>query len=189
MIVINQRFEQALLFAVRLHRKQKRKGTEIPYIAHLLGVTAIVLENGGGEDEAIAALLHDAVEDQGGIKTLEKIRRIFGDKVAEIVEGCSDSFTIPKPPWKERKENYLKHLPHVSKEVRLVSLADKIYNAKSILDTYRKIGEKTWSRFSGGKDGTLWYYQSLAKIFITMEKDFLAEELKRIVDEMVDISQ
>ena len=188
MELLNHRFEQALLYAITLHRYQKKKGTDIPYIAHLLGVTAIVLENGGGEDEAIAALLHDAAEDQGGIETLEEIRVKFGDSVADIVKGCSDTLSSPKPPWRERKERYLEHLPYVSKEIRLVSLADKVYNAKSILDTYRKIGEETWSRFSGGKEGTLWYYQSLANIFIEMEKDFLAEELNRIIHELVEIS-
>ena len=186
---LNEKFEQALVYATKLHQKQTRKGTEkIPYIAHLLGVTAIVLENGGGEVEAIAALLHDAVEDQGGMATLEDIRNKFGEQVANIVEGCSDSFTTPKPPWKERKERYLSHLPHVSKEIRLVSIADKIYNVKSIIDTYRKIGEETWKRFNGGREGTLWYYQSVTNIYFSMEQDFLANELKRIVHELVVIS-
>ena len=178
------RFEEALIFATRLHAGQVRKGTNTPYIAHLLAVTSLVLEYGGDEDEAIAALLHDAVEDQGGQATLDEIRRRFGDRVAEIVVGCTDAWTTPKPPWRERKEAYLAHLPQASASVRLVSAADKLHNARSILDDYRALGESLWSRFNGGKEGTLWYYRSLVEIFRAAGPFPLAEELDRVVSEI-----
>jgi GTP pyrophosphokinase len=144
-----------MVYAACLHAGQTRKRTDRPYIGHLLGVTALVLENGGDEDEAIAALLHDAVEDQGGVITLEAIRRKFGDRVARIVEGCTDSFTTPKPPWRQRKEDYLARLRTALPDVRLVSAADKLNNAREILRDYRTEGEAVWARFNGGKDGTL----------------------------------
>ena len=127
-------FDDALVFASRLHAGQLRKGTPVPYVAHLLAVTATVLEHGGDEDEAIAALLHDAVEDQGGAATRAKIRRRFGENVAAIVDGCTDADTIPKPPWQQRKEAYLAHLVgETSPSVRLVSSADKLHNVRSII--------------------------------------------------------
>ena len=182
--VLTCRFEEAMKFAYRIHANQKRKGTQIPYIAHLLGVTALVLEDGGGEDEAIAALLHDAVEDQGGVDTLEKIQRRFGEQVASIVEALTDSFEIPKPDWLIRKKNYIAHLKDVSPEVRRVSLADKLHNARSILATLQKEGEDTWSRFSGEKDGTLWYYNALVRIFSESGDDYMTRELTRVVSEI-----
>ena len=126
--ILTDRFDRAFAFARHLHRDQFRKGTAIPYTAHLLAVAALVLEDGGDEDQAVAALLHDAVEDHGGLGRLEEIRQLFGERVAEIVEGCSDSFTIPKPPWRERKERYIEHLRHADAGVRRVSLADKLHN-------------------------------------------------------------
>lgn len=168
--VLSSRFEEALILATRLHTNQVRKGTRIPYVAHLLAVTALVLEDGGDEDQAIAALLHDAVEDQGGIETLDEIRKLFGERVAHIVEGCSDSFESPKPPWKERKVNYLRHLREANIDVLRVSLADKLHNACSILRDLQQNGDVIWERFNGGKDGTLWYYRSLVAIF--HENDF-----------------
>ncbi len=144
-------FQKALIFADRLHADQKRKGTEVPYIAHLLSVAALVIEAGGDENERIAALLHDAVEDQGGHETLEEIRREFGEQVAAIVEGCTDAYTNPKPPWRERKETYLGHLPDASLSVRRVSLADKLHNARSILRDLQIFGPKVWDRFTGGR--------------------------------------
>jgi len=140
---LSNRFEDALRYAYTLHARQTRKGSNIPYIAHLLGVTALVLEDGGSEDEAIAALLHDAVEDQGGMKTLMEIRRRYGDLVAEIVEGCTDAIASPKPPWRQRKERYIEHLRHASPAVRRVSLSDKLHNARSILEDLRKDGSDT----------------------------------------------
>ena len=182
--VLTTRFQKAIEYAAFLHTGQMRKGSDIPYIAHLLGVTALVLEEGGDEDEAIAALLHDAVEDQGGQATLEEIRKRFGARVARIVEACSDSDTIPKPPWRERKERYIAHIRHAPPEVRRVSLADKLYNARAILADYRRVGERVWERFNGGKDGTLWYYRELAKAFCEVGPQFMAEELDRVVAEL-----
>lgn len=179
------RFEAALTFAVRLHANQRRKGKDIPYVAHLLAVTALVIEHGGDEDEAIAALLHDAVEDQGGDATLEAIRTRFGDTVAAIVEGCTDSRSTPKPPWKLRKERYLAHLPSASESVRLVSAADKLHNARSVLADYRRIGAALWPRFRGARDGTLWYYQALLAIYHSVGPVGLAEELGRTLDQLL----
>ena len=144
----------------RLHASQKRKGTPIPYVAHLLGVASIAIEYGASEDEAIAALLHDAVEDQGGPATREVVRRRFGEQVIAIVDGCTDADTQPKPEWRPRKEAYIDHLPGASHSVHLVSAADKLHNVRSILRDYRVIGEELWGRFKGGRDGTLWYYRA-----------------------------
>jgi (p)ppGpp synthase/HD superfamily hydrolase len=136
-----ERFEEALGYAAHLHRGHLRKGTSIPYVTHLLAVAAIVGENGGTEDEAIAALLHDAVEDQGGPATREEIRRRFGDNVVAIVDGTSDTDITPKPPWRERKEAYVAHVRNALESVRLVSAADKLHNARSILVDLRTEGE------------------------------------------------
>ncbi|MBD2605914.1 HD domain-containing protein [Scytonema hofmannii FACHB-248] len=181
---LTHRFEQALVYATRLHAKQIRKGGNVPYISHLLSVAALVLENGGDEDEAIAALLHDAVEDQGGIATREVILNMFGVKVIEIVDGCTDADTIPKPPWEERKQQYIEKLRHASTSVRRVALADKLHNARSILSDLYKEGEATWEKFKGGKDGTLWYYYTLLEVFLETDADsWLVQELNRIVSE------
>jgi (p)ppGpp synthase/HD superfamily hydrolase len=182
--MLTERFEEALVYAARLHVEQTRKGTTTPYISHLLGVTALVLEDGGDEDQAIAALLHDAVEDQGGQDTFIEIKRRFGERVAGIVEGVTDTFSNPKPPWRERKENYLAHLKHVSPEVRRVSLADKLHNARSILADLRIQGSTTWNRFKGGKEGTLWYYHSLLVEFQRHDSNWMVEELARVLDEI-----
>jgi len=175
---LTEQFETAFQFAKRLHSRQMRKGTNIPYLAHLLGVTALVIEDGGDEDQAIAALLHDAVEDQGGMRVLEEIRDLFGDRVAFIVEGCTDSFQTPKPAWKVRKENYLAHLSEANEDVRRVSLADKLYNARSILSDLLKDGDLVWKRFNGGKEGTLWYYHSLLRIFEQYPGSPMIDELR-----------
>jgi len=181
---LTERFEEALAYASRLHIYQKRKATQVPYISHLLSVAALVLEDGGDEDEAIAGLLHDAVEDQGGKQTLEEVRQRFGEKVAFIVESCSDAFEVPKPPWRERKENYLTHLRSAPPNVRRVALADKVHNARSILVSLLKDGNKVWNRFNGGKEGTLWYYQSLVQVFRETGDDFMTYDLERIVAEI-----
>jgi (p)ppGpp synthase/HD superfamily hydrolase len=184
-VVLGDRFRRALVFAYDLHRGQVRKGSKgIPYIGHLLGVTSIVIEDGGDEDEAIAALLHDGPEDQGGKATLERIRNEFGDRVAGIVEGCSDTLEDPKPPWRERKEAYLAHLEHAQPEVLRVSLADKLHNARSILSDYREVGEELWSRFNGTREESLWYYKSLVEIFARRYSGQLAEELETTVSEI-----
>jgi (p)ppGpp synthase/HD superfamily hydrolase len=179
------RFEEALVFANRLHAIQVRKGTGTPYIAHLLAVTALVIENGGREDEAIAGLLHDAVEDQGGQKTREEILRRFGDNVVSIVDGCTDTDQAPKPPWRARKEQYMARLrKEASDSVRLVSLADKVHNARTIIADHSQIGAAVWRRFSGGKEGTLWYYRSMVDVFRTFGSITLLAEFERLISEM-----
>lgn len=181
---LSNRFEQALVYAHRLHAKQKRKSTSIPYISHLLAVASLVLEDGGDEDQAIAALLHDAAEDQGGVGTLNNIRTQFGERVARIVNDCTDAMKSPKPPWRERKNKYIEHLRTVPTDSRRVSLADKLHNARAILLTYRFEGEKTWSRFNGGRDGTLWYYQRLLQVFQETGEDQMTWELERVLNEL-----
>jgi (p)ppGpp synthase/HD superfamily hydrolase len=186
--MLSYRFEEALIYATSLHAGQKRKSTEIPYIAHLLAVTGLVLEDGGSEDEAIAALLHDGVEDQGGMKTLNEIRQRFGDHVADLVDALSDAYTQPKPPWRQRKQDYIAHLGQASKEVRRISLADKLHNARDILRTLEEVGEATWKRFRGGKEGTLWYYRSLVRAFQETGSDYMTEELGRVVSKIVELA-
>ena len=177
----SERFEEALRYAARLHRAQMRKGTNIPYVTHLLAVAAIVGENGGTEDEVIAALLHDAIEDQGGAAAREEIRRRFGDAVVSIVDGTSDTQVVPKPPWPERKQNYVAHVRGASRSVRLVSAADKLHNARSILKDLRAEGEAAWRRFNAGREDQLWYYRELV--------DALREAggLEDLVDELDEV--
>jgi GTP pyrophosphokinase len=153
--VLTDRFDRALLYATHVHGGQVRKGTSIPYVAHLLAVAATVLEYGGDEELAVAALLHDCVEDQGGSGRLEDIRNRFGERVAKIVEACSDSLANTatgerKAHWQERKEAYIAHMQKVDDDILRVSLADKVHNARSILRDLRKpdVGERIWSRFS-----------------------------------------
>jgi (p)ppGpp synthase/HD superfamily hydrolase len=186
---LTSRFEEALIYATQLHANQRRKRANTPYIAHLLSVTALVLESGGDEDEAIAALLHDAVEDQGGKKTLAEIQRRFGDKVASIVLSCSDTDTIPKPPWRVRKKAYIAHLEDASPESRHISLADKLHNARSILRDLRSSGEETWKNFKGGKEGTLWYYRTLLDKFKRDENNFLVDELDEVVNQIEELAK
>ncbi|MDF5731817.1 MAG: HD domain-containing protein [Rhizonema sp. PD38] len=182
---LTHRFEQALIYTNRLHSKQIRKGGNVPYISHLLSVAALVLENGGDEDEAIAALLHDAVEDQGGKATREVILNMFGTRVVEIVDGCTDADTIPKLPWQERKQQYIEKLRYASPSVRRVSLADKLHNARSILSDLFIEGEATWKKFQGGKEGTLWYYRTLLEVFLETDADsWFVQELNRVVNEL-----
>lgn len=178
----SKRLQKAFTYASDLHTNQKRKGGDIPYISHLMGVAAIVLEQGGTENQAIGALLHDAVEDQD--VTVEEIRERFGDEVAEIVEGCTDAEGEPKPEWRERKEKYITHLSEAGPSVRLVAAADKLYNARNVLEDYRIVGESLWGRFTGGKDGTLWYYRTLAKTFRENYPSLLTDELGRVVSEL-----
>lgn len=182
--MLTQRFEEALVWAARLHGQQTRKGAGIPYLAHLLAVASLVLEHGATEDEAIAALLHDAIEDQGGAVTREQIRLRFGPTVEQIVVECSDAEAIPKPPWRERKEAYIARIAAASPSARLVSLADKLHNARAILADYRLIGDALWTRFTGGREGTLWYYRSLADVFQAAYPHPLADELARVVAEI-----
>ncbi|TFI52648.1 HD domain-containing protein [Mastigocladus laminosus UU774] len=185
---LTSRFELALVYATRLHAHQVRKGSEIPYISHLLSVAALVLEDGGSEDEAIAALLHDAIEDQGGAKTREEIRQQFGEKVVSIVDGCTESEVIPKPPWKERKQDYIERMRHACPEVQRVSQADKLHNARSILTDWYQDGETVWNKFKGGKEGTLWYYRSLLGVYQQAGSSFLSEELGRVIAQLEQVA-
>jgi (p)ppGpp synthase/HD superfamily hydrolase len=178
---LGPRFDDALAFASRLHRGQVRKGSGTPYIAHLMSVSALVLEHGGSEDQAIAGLLHDAAEDQGGAATLAVIRERYGEPVARIVADCTDAWEDPKPPWRARKEAYLAALPGKAPASLLVSLADKTHNARAILGDYRALGDDLWGRFAGKKDGTLWYYRTLAATFRQAYPGPLAEEFARTV--------
>ena len=182
---LSPRFEDALTLAARLHAGQLRKGTRIPYVAHLLGVAGLALEHGADEDEAIAALLHDAVEDQD-LRPAE-LRRRFGQRVTEIVLGCTDARARPKPPWRKRKERYLRHLTHASPSVRLVSGCDKLHNARAILGDYRAHGERLWKRFSGRREGTLWYYREVVRRLRAHRTTPLVAELARVVAELEEL--
>ncbi len=182
--MLSSRFNEAFIFAHELHATQVRKGSHVPYIAHLMAVSSLTLEYGGTEDEAIAALLHDAIEDQGGAPTREEIRRRFGDAVTAIVDGCTDADTTPKPPWKERKEAYIAHIPTASASVRLVSACDKLHNARSVLNDYRVLGDSLWDRFQGKKEGSLWYYRAIVNAFRQVEFTPLIAELDRVVTEL-----
>jgi (p)ppGpp synthase/HD superfamily hydrolase len=164
--MLTERFDQALAYASTLHREQMRKGTAIPYVSHLLAVCAIVLEHGGSEDDAIAALLHDGPEDQGGRDTLDTIRTQFGTGVADIVAACTDTFEDPKPEWLTRKVAYLAHLEHEpSPSVLLVSASDKLHNLRAIRADFAILGNDLWRRFNGRPGQQLWYFTRLAAIY------------------------
>jgi GTP pyrophosphokinase len=197
---LSARFNDALVYAHNLHREQPRKGRDIPYIGHLLGVASLVLENGGDEDMAIAALLHDAVEDQGGLPRRDEIEKKFCKRVARIVMGCTDSDAVDphqKAPWCQRKLAYIDHVRHeADPDVLLVSVADKVHNARAILTDHHESGDVCFDRFSGRKDGTLWYYRSLVDAFHQAESRHqdnsasgqgrrrLIAELERVVNEL-----
>ncbi|MBS7790090.1 HD domain-containing protein [Roseococcus sp. SDR] len=174
---------EAAALAFRLHADQRRKGTSIPYLAHLMAVSALVLEHGGDQDQAVAALLHDAIEDCGAEHEATIAER-FGPRVAGIVRACTDAEVIPKPPWRARKEAYLAHLDHTGADALLVSACDKLHNARAIVEDLREHGPAMMSRFNAGRDGTLWYYRSLADAFTRLLPGRLAGELSRAVDEM-----
>jgi len=162
---LTARFDRAAAYAREAHGDQLRKGTRIPYVSHLFAVASLVLEDGGDEDEAIAALLHDAAEDAGGQQRLDEIRARFGDRVADIVLACSDSLERRKPPWRARKEAYLKHLREADASVLRVSAADKLHNLRSILADWKQIGDRVWERFSAPKREQLWYYTELVATY------------------------
>jgi (p)ppGpp synthase/HD superfamily hydrolase len=186
---LSRQFEKALVYATRAHRDQTRKKTGIPYIAHILGVTAIAMEYGANETEAIAALLHDAVEDCGGTKRLRDIEKKFGKVVAKIVDGCTDTYETPKPPWRERKEAYLAHLKDSNSATRLVSASDKLHNTRAILAELRRHGLEVFERFSGKKDGTLWYYRAIVTAFRDHgDHADLVDELDRVVTQIEKLS-
>jgi len=181
-VKLGPRFLRAFAFAAVKHAGQTRKASTIPYLAHLMGVASLVLEFGGDEDMAIAALLHDVVEDCGGAPMLKEVRQNFGARVAKIVDGCTDSDTDPKPPWRERKEFYIRHLKTADAETRLVSAADKLNNVRSILSDYREVRELIWLRFKGGREGTLWYYQALLEEFLRRKPNRLVREFQLAVE-------
>jgi len=187
-VTLSPKFEEALIYATRVHGGQLRKKTRIPYIGHLLGVTAIAMEYGASETEAIGALLHDAVEDCGGPSRQREIEEIFGKEVGEIVAGCTDTDQTPKPPWQERKEKYIAHLEMASASTRLVSASDKLHNARAILHNLREDGDEIWTRFNGGKEGTLWYYRSLVIALRRPGDNGLINELDRVVTEIEELA-
>ncbi len=183
-IRLGRRFLRAFAFAAEKHKGQTRKASTIPYIAHLMGVASLVLESGGDEDLAIAALLHDLVEDCGGAPMLKEVRRRFGARVAKVVDGCTDADTYPNPPWRVRKEKYIRHLKAADADTKLVAAADKLNNVRSILSDYRAIGESVWSRFNGGREGTLWYYRTLRDVFLRHKRNPITRDLELAVQEL-----
>lgn len=190
--MLTDRFDEALAYASRLHRTQCRKGSGVPYVSHLLGVASIALENGADEDQAIAALLHDAVEDQGGLPTLAAIKERFGSRVAEIVEHCTDAIVDTsievKPEWRPRKEAYIASLEHKPVHSLQVSLADKTHNAGAIVADLAIDKEELWARFTGGRDGSLWYYAALSEVFRARIPGPGAARFASLVEKMHDLS-
>lgn len=186
---LSARFSEAFVYAATLHRDQTRKLSGVPYVAHLLAVAATVLQYGGGEEEAIAGLLHDAVEDQGGEATSAEIARRFGDRVAEIVLECSDTTVTPKPPWRQRKEAYLARLKTASPSARLVKAADKLDNARSLVLECRRLGDAVWSSFRGGREGTLWFFRSSLELLRGSCPAELIAELERTIAELEDVAR
>ena len=183
-VPLGEKFTIALGYASKLHRTQFRKGTEIPYISHLLAVCAHVIEAGGDEEQAIAALLHDAAEDRGGQETLDEISDKFGQRVADMVEHYSDTFEDPKPPWRKRKEDYLEHLKTVPEDALLISMADKLHNSSAIVEDLKVQGEKLWERFTGKKEGTLWYYRALSDVYAERSSLPIVRRIRECVDNM-----
>jgi (p)ppGpp synthase/HD superfamily hydrolase len=178
---LTSRFDEAFVYAHQLHASQTRKGTGAPYVAHLIGVASIVLDDGGGEDEAIGALLHDAAEDHGGRPRLEDIRGRFGEAVATIVEDCTDSWETPRPAWVERKKAYIQHARRLAPPSLRVSAADKVHNTYAILRDLRNIGDEVWERFSAPADDVVAYYESLVRAYREAGGGKLVDELERIV--------
>jgi (p)ppGpp synthase/HD superfamily hydrolase len=184
-IPLSDKFSAAFAFTFDAHRMQSRKGSQVPYLAHLMAVSSLVLEHGGTEAEAIAALLHDAVEDQGGVETAVRIRSMFGDHVADIVLAVTDTHESPKPPWRARKEAHVKHMQGASDSAKLVAAADKLHNARSLLIDFPTAGESLWERFRGGREGTIWYYRAMgASLRMGTANEgilLLCDELDRVV--------
>ena len=179
-------FAKAMVYAERKHHNQVRKGGDIPYVGHLLSVAGLVINDNGSEAQAIAALLHDAVEDQGGAETLQEIKANFGEEVARIVEECSDTDKTPKPPWQERKQDYINHLGVVGEDTLLVSVADKLDNARSMRRDYNEHGSALWQRFTvKNPDDHLWYYGGLLDAYRARGlNSWMVDELGRVVDEL-----
>ena len=181
MPTLTRRLDEAFAYAHEVHAGHTRKGSGVPYLGHLMGVASIVIDDGGSEDEAIAALLHDAPEDCGGRPRLEEIRARFGDAVAKIVEDCTDSWTMPKAPWAERKQQYAEHARTLAASSLRVSAADKVHNSYAILRDLRNTGDKVWERFNAKPDDILAYYQSLVRSYREAGGGRLVDELDRIV--------
>jgi (p)ppGpp synthase/HD superfamily hydrolase len=188
---LSRTFADALGFAFDVHRMQTKKGTQVPYISHLLEVAGLVLSYGGDEDEGIAALLHDAVEDHSDKVSFETIGKRFGTRVAAIVESCSDTSVFPKPPWRGRKEKYIAHLRDAGEEVLIVAAADKLANIRAVMKDYRGEGEEVWSRFNAGKSDQLWYYRTVTQTIrdkaTGTRVEPLAEELGRALQELESV--
>jgi (p)ppGpp synthase/HD superfamily hydrolase len=178
----SDRVMEAFQLAFTLHRDQTRKKTDIPYITHLMAVAGIVGEFGGGENQVIAALLHDAVEDQGGPPTLERIRQQFGEEVAAYVQACSDTDASPKPPWLERKKDFLRRIATAAPATKLIVAADKLHNVRSILSDLKTVGNDVWRRFNGGRDGSLWYHAEVVRALAQDWPHPLINELATAVD-------
>ncbi len=185
---LGKRFEEAVGYALQVHGAQVRKGSEVPYAAHLLAVASLVLEHGGDEETVIAALLHDAVEDHGERGIGEEIRRRFGERVAEIVAGCSDAAGEPKPAWRARKERHLERMKSAGESVLLVTAADKLHNARCLVADYRQEGEGLWGRFRGGREGTLWYYRSMAAVLAGRVDERLTRALSGAIAELEQLA-
>ena len=181
---LGPRLQRAFRYAAEKHEGQTRKQTAVPYLSHLMAVASLVLEAGGDEDMAVAALLHDVVEDCGGMPRLREVRKQFGPRVASIVEGCTDSFGEPKREWAERKKDYLREVKHADADTRLVSASDKLHNVRTILSDYRQHGEAIWARFSGKKEGTLWYYRALSDEYQRRNRNRITRELALVVAEL-----
>ncbi|MDX6551765.1 MAG: hypothetical protein QOH74_253 [Gaiellales bacterium] len=182
--MLTERFEQGLIYASQVHDGHRRKSGDIPYLAHLLSVAALVLEDGGGEDEAIAALLHDAIEDRPDRASLSEIGRRFGGNVEEIVRHCTETEARPKPPWLDRKQSYIERMRTAPQPVLRVAAADKLHNARATLGDLRVRGDEVWTRFGSGREGQLWYYRSLTDIFLERHPGPLSNELDRVVREL-----
>lgn len=184
---LGTRFDEALVLACTLHREQQRKASGVPYVAHLLAVASLVLEEGGSEDMAIAALLHDAAEDQGGEATLAGIQEAFGADVARWVRQASDTFQRPKPDWELRKQHHMAAIPMADWEARLIMLADKVHNARSILADHVRVGAGMWDRFSVPRERTMWYYETLLEVFERDLSPTLYDELSECVKQMKEL--
>lgn len=184
--VLTPRFEAALVYATKLHRHQRRKVNAVPYASHLLGVAALVLEDGGTEEEAIAALFHDAIEDQGGTKTLIALRDCFGDRVAAIALGCTEPAAADYASWIRHKQAYLQQLRRADPSVQRVALADKLHNGGSLLRNLAEAGDSTWQAFAGSPSEILWFYQEAAVCFETMKPGWMATELTQVAQRLME---
>ncbi len=187
-VQVTERYAQAVQMASELHATQARKGTKIPYLTHLLGVSSLVLEYGGTEEEAIAGLLHDAVEDAGGVPTLEKIEKAFGREVARIVDGTTEHWEGTKPAWKARKDAYISHLQKTDTSVLRVAACDKLHNIRAIYADYLTLGEDLWSRFNAGADQTLWFYTTCAVVFMQSKNEEIQKLGNLILLAVTDIT-